>query len=106
MLIRGVAGSLAVILLTGSAALAADASLADASAPYQEAQSATQAPAAPVVSASGASASGPAPFPVLPALPARYIARVAAACRRSVQMKLLALVRRQATRHGCFDLLD
>ena len=74
MLIRGVAGSLAIIVLTGSAALAADASLADASAPSQEAQSATQAPAAPVVSASGASASGPAPFPVLPALPADYFA--------------------------------
>ncbi len=69
MLIRGAAGSMGVILLAGSAALAADASPGDASAPSQEAQGATQAPAAPVVSASGASASGPAPFPVLPTLP-------------------------------------
>jgi carbohydrate-selective porin OprB len=74
MLIRGVAGSMGVILLTGSAALAADASLADASAPSQQAQGATQAPAAPLVPASDASASGPAPFLVVPALPADYFA--------------------------------
>jgi carbohydrate-selective porin OprB len=72
MLVRGAAGSLAVILLTGSAALAAEPSPGEASAPYQEAQGATQAPAPPAVSASGASVSSP--FPVLPALPADYFA--------------------------------
>jgi porin len=66
--------SLAIILLTGSTALAADASPPDASAPSQETQGATQSPAAAVVSAPGGSASGPAPFSVWPALPADYFA--------------------------------
>ena len=73
-LFRAAAGSLAVILLTGSAALAADASPGDASGPSGEAQSATQAPAAPAMSASGVSAAGPAPLPILPALSADYFA--------------------------------
>ena len=68
MPIRGVAGSMAVLLLTGSPAFAADAS-----APSQEAPSATPPPAAPFVSASNASAAGPAPFP-LPTLSADYFA--------------------------------
>ena len=70
MLVRGAAGSIAFILLAGSAARAADPSPADAPAPSQE----TQAPASPVVSAAGASVSGPAPFLILPALPSDYFA--------------------------------
>ncbi|MBV9909854.1 MAG: carbohydrate porin [Hyphomicrobiales bacterium] len=69
MLVRGAVGSIAVILLAGSAALAADASPGDASAPSEQ----PQAPAPPVVSASGASVSS-APLPILPALPADYFA--------------------------------
>jgi porin len=65
---------LAVILLTGSTALAADASPGDGSAPSQEAQGVTQAPAARVMSASSVSASGLAPLPVLSALPPDYFA--------------------------------
>jgi porin len=65
---------LAVILLTGSTALAADVSPGDGSAPSQEAQGVTQAPAAPVMSASSVSASGLAPLPVLSALPPDYFA--------------------------------
>jgi porin len=60
MLIRGAAASMAVVLLAGSSALAADPSTADASAPSQQPQGATQAPAAPL--------------PILPALPADYFA--------------------------------
>ena len=70
MSVRGAAGSIAVILLAGSAALAADASPGEASAPSQQAQ----APTAPVASASGASVSGSSPFLILPALPADYFA--------------------------------
>ena len=70
MLVRGATGSIAFILLAGSAALAAELSSADAPAPSQE----TQAPASPVVSAAGASVSGPAPFLILPALPSDYFA--------------------------------
>ena len=69
MPIRGVAGSLAILLLTGSPAVAANAS-----APSQEAQSATPPPAAPVLSASSTLAADPSPLPVLPALPADYFA--------------------------------
>ena len=69
MLVRGAVGSIAVILLAGSAALAADASSGDASTPSEQAQ----APAPPVVSASGASVS-PTPFPILPGLPTDYFA--------------------------------
>src|ERR1700721_2342943 len=53
MLVRGAAGSIAVILLTGSAALAADAPPGDASAPSQEGQGVTVAPAPPLGSSSG-----------------------------------------------------
>ena len=74
MLVRGAAGSIAVILLTGSAALAADASPGDASAPSQEGQGVTQAPAPPVVSAPDVSLSGPVVLPVLSARPADYFA--------------------------------
>jgi porin len=74
MLVRGVAGSIAVILLTGSAALAADVSPGEASAPSQEAQGVTQAPAAPVVSAPDVSLGGPVIVPLLSALPADYFA--------------------------------
>jgi porin len=69
MLVRGAVGSIAVILLAGSAALAADASSGDASTPSEQAQ----APAPPVVSASGVSVS-PTPFPILPGLPTDYFA--------------------------------
>jgi porin len=72
--VRRVVGPLAVILLTGSTAVAADLSPGDASAPSQETQSVTQAPAAPVMSASSASASGLAPLPILSALPPDYFA--------------------------------
>jgi porin len=65
---------LAVILLTGSTAHAADLSPGDGSAASQETQSVTQAPAAPVMSASSASASGLAPLPILSALPPDYFA--------------------------------
>ena len=61
--------SLAIILLTGSTALAGELSPADASAPSQE----TQGPP-PTVSASGGSVSSSAAFPVLPALPSDYFA--------------------------------
>ena len=74
MLLRGAAGSIAVILLTGSAALAADAPPGDASAPSQEGQGVTQAQAAPVVSAPDVSLGGPVVLPVLSALPADYFA--------------------------------
>src|ERR1700721_3399507 len=74
MLVRGAAGSIAVILLTGSAALAADAPPGDASAPSQEGQGVTQAQAAPVVSAPDVSLGGPVVLPVLSALPADYFA--------------------------------
>ncbi|HEY1865131.1 MAG TPA: carbohydrate porin [Roseiarcus sp.] len=71
MLVAGAAVSMATIILSvGSAALAADASPGDASAPSEQAQ----APTPPVVTASGASVSAPAPFLVLPALPADYFA--------------------------------
>jgi carbohydrate-selective porin OprB len=70
MLVRGAAGSMAFILLAGSAALAADPSATDAPAPSQE----TQAPASSVVSAAGAPVGGPAPFLILPALPSDYFA--------------------------------
>jgi hypothetical protein len=73
VLIRGVSGSIAGILLTGSAALAADASPGDASAPSQEGQGVAQAPEPPVAQASGASA-GSSQFLILPALPADYFA--------------------------------
>src|SRR6202050_2711917 len=69
MLVRGAAGLIAVILLAGSAAFAAEPSPTDASAASPEAQAAP-----PVVSASSVSLSGPAPFLVLPALPADYFA--------------------------------
>jgi porin len=69
MLVRGVAGSM-MILLAGSAALAADASSGDASAPLQEAQGALQAQAPP----SGASAGGLPALPLLSALPPDYFA--------------------------------
>ncbi len=72
MLVRGVAGSI-IILLAGSAALAADASPGDASTPSQATQGATQAPTA-VASTLSAPASGPAPLPVLSALPGDYFA--------------------------------
>jgi hypothetical protein len=75
MLVRRTAGFIAVILLAGSAALAAAASPGDASAPYPDAQGATQAAAGgPAASASGVSVSGPPSFPILPALPADYFA--------------------------------
>ena len=73
MLLRSAAGSM-IVLLAGSAALAADASPGDVSAPSQQTQGATQAPAAPVLPASNLSASGSAPFPFLSALPADYFA--------------------------------
>jgi porin len=72
-LIRGVAGSLAV-LLTVSTVVAADVSPGDGSAPSQEGQGVTQAPTAPVMSATSASASGLAPLPLLSALPPDYFA--------------------------------
>ena len=72
-MVRGAAGSIAVFLLAGSAALAADAAPGDASAPSQEAQGVTQAPAASGAQASGASAGSPQ-FLILPALPADYFA--------------------------------
>jgi porin len=68
------AGSLAVILLTGSLAFAEEPSSTDTLAPSQEAQGVAQASTAPVVSAPTAPATDPAPFPVLPALPADYFA--------------------------------
>ena len=69
MLGRGVAGSVAIILLAGCAALAAEPSPADSAAPSSEAQGAP-----PVVSTSSASSvSSSAPF-LLPALPADYFA--------------------------------
>ena len=69
MLGRGVAGSVAIILLAGCAALAAEPSPADPAAPSSEAQGAP-----PVVSTSSASSvSSSAPF-LLPALPADYFA--------------------------------
>jgi carbohydrate-selective porin OprB len=74
MLVCGAAGSIAIVLLAGSAALAAEPSPADAPASPQETQGAPQAPAAPVVSTSGVSLSGPAPFLILPALPSDYFA--------------------------------
>src|ERR1700677_904643 len=74
MLVRGAAGSIAVILLTRSAALAANAPPGDASAPSQEGQGVTQAQAAPVVSAPDVSLGGPVVLPVLSALPADYFA--------------------------------
>jgi porin len=73
MLVRGAAGSIAVILLTGSAVLAADAPPGEASAPSQEGQGVTQAPAPPVAQASGVSAGSPQ-FLILPALPSDYFA--------------------------------
>ena len=72
MLVRGVAGSI-IFLFPGSAALAADASPGDTSAPSQEGQGVTLAPAPPVAQASGASAGSPQ-FLILPALPADYFA--------------------------------
>src|SRR6202161_668095 len=68
MLVRGAAGSIAIVLLAGSAALAAEPWPADTSPPSPEAQ------ASPVVSASGASVSAAAPFLIWPALPADYFA--------------------------------
>ena len=73
MLVRGAAGSIAIILLAGSAALAADASPGDASAPSQEAQGVTPAPAAPSRRLQ-ALRPGPRNFLILPALPADYFA--------------------------------
>ncbi len=73
MLVRGAAGSIAIVLLAGPAALAADAPPGDASAPSQAAQGVTQAPAAPVAQASSASVGSPQ-FLILPALPADYFA--------------------------------
>jgi porin len=70
MWIRRMAGSMAAVLLTGSAALAAEAAPGDASAPVLQ----TQAPASPLVSTSGASANGPALLPVLPTPPSDYFA--------------------------------
>ncbi len=72
MLVRGAAASI-IILLTGSAAVAGEASPGDALAAPQT-QGATQTPAAPGMLASSASASGPESFPVLSALPADYFA--------------------------------
>lgn len=69
MLVRGAAGSIAIIVLAGSAAFAADPSAVDAPTSSQATQGAP-----PVVSASGASVSGPSPFPILPALPSDYFA--------------------------------
>ena len=74
MLVRGAAGSIAIVLLAGSAALAADAAPGDSSVSSQEAQGVTQGPAAPIVPVPGVSLSGPAPFPVLPALSSDYFA--------------------------------
>jgi porin len=69
MLGRGVAGGVAIVLLAGRAALAAEPSPADPAASSSEAQG-----AAPVISTSSASSvSSPAPF-LLPALPADYFA--------------------------------
>ena len=71
MLVGGVAASM-IILLAGSAALAADVSPGDGSAPSQQTQGATQAPAAP---GSGcARRMGRQRFPFLSALPADYFA--------------------------------
>ena len=74
MLVRGAAGSIAIVLLAGPAALAADAPPGDASAPSQEGQGVTQAQAASVVSAPDVSLGGPVVLPVLSALPADYFA--------------------------------
>jgi porin len=69
MLGPGVAGGVAIVLLAGRAALAAEPSPADPAASSSEAQG-----AAPVISTSSASSvSSPAPF-LLPALPADYFA--------------------------------
>src|ERR1700733_5509740 len=72
MLVRGAAGSIAVILLTGSASLAADAPPGDASAPSQEGQGVTQAQAASVVSAPDVSLWGPVVLPEFAPPPADY----------------------------------
>ena len=70
MRVGGVAASM-IILLAGSAALAADVAPGDGSAPSLATQGATQTPAAP---GSGASANGPAALPFLSALPDNYFA--------------------------------
>ena len=70
MRVGGVAASM-IVLLAGSAALAADVAPGDGSAPSQGTQGATQTPAAP---GSGASANGPTALPFLSALPADYFA--------------------------------
>jgi porin len=74
MMIRGAAASMAVVLLAGIPALAADAPTADVSAPSQEAQGVTQALTSPIAQVSSAPASGLAPLPILSALPADYFA--------------------------------
>ena len=71
MRVRGAAGSIADLLLAGSAALAADAS-PETPRRHPGSPSVTQV-APPVVSASGASAGSPH-FLILPALPADYFA--------------------------------
>jgi porin len=73
MPVRGAAGSIAIVLLAGSAALAADAAPGDASPSPQEVQGLTQAPAPPGAQASGASAGSPQSL-ILPALPSDYFA--------------------------------
>ena len=70
MRVGGVAASM-IVLLAGSAALAADVAPGDGSAPSQGTQGAAQTPAAP---GSGASANGPTALPFLSALPADYFA--------------------------------
>ena len=70
MRVGGVAASM-IVLLAGSAALAADVAPGDGSAPSQGTQGATQTPAAP---GSGAPANGPTALPFLSALPADYFA--------------------------------
>ena len=70
MRVGGVAASM-IILLAGSAAVAADVLPGDGSAPSQGTQGATQAPAAP---GSGAAVNGPTALPFLSALPADHFA--------------------------------
>ena len=70
MRVGGVAASM-IVLLAGSAALAADVAPGDGSAPSQGTQGAAQTPAVP---GSGVPANGPTALPSLSALPADYFA--------------------------------